>query len=154
MVKRALLVGAALAILTAAGSMAAWRLADGSRHLAAFTISTKELTTLSGAEPGPRLTSPAGEYEVAVTDSGIVWTGPDGSIKLTAGGVVLKSTAGLSVQGSGLVNVQGTQVQLCGAASKPVARVGDLTNATVTFTPTPIPHSGPIFQGSTTVYAC
>lgn len=154
MVKRALFVGAAVTILAAAGSMAAWRLADGSRDLAAFTISTMELTTVRGEVPGPRLTSPGGAYVVAVTDSGIVWTGPGGSINVTAGGVTLKSTAALSVQGSGLVHLRGTQVRLCGSAGTPVARVGDLTNAAVFFTPSPVPRSGPIFQGSTTVSAC
>ncbi len=154
---RAIVVAAATTLLALGGSFAAWTLADNSRRNAAFTVSVPETfqTLETQPEPGPRLTSPSGEFDVAVTDSGITWKGPGGSIRITPGGVTLKSSAKLTVQGAGIVTLGGAQVKLCGSGGTPIARVGDLVDSGFVLTPGgPIPRRGPIIQGSKTVLAC
>jgi hypothetical protein len=144
-------------VLLGIGSVAAWKLADGDGRQGAFIERTSPLT-VSRLEPSPRLRSPDGAYEVAVTDTGIVWRGQGGEIRITATGVSLKSSSALAVEGGGLVSVKGSVVNLCGSGGQPVARMGDLTNAMVVPTPPagapgqPVP--GPIIEGSPTVFAC
>jgi hypothetical protein len=150
---RAIVSAFAIALLAVAGAIAAWKLADGTRRPAALTL-TSQLRTLPQLDTGPRLRSPDGQYEVSVTDSGIFWKGPGGTISVTGGGVILKSAAALPIRGTAALNVQGPQVNLCGSGGARIARVGDLVSSGVLFTPAPVPQPGQIFQGSTTVSVC
>lgn len=151
---RVLIVSTVVASLVSAGSAAAWGLGDDSRREAALTIATERTSTFRRVEEGSRLTSPEGKYEVSVTDSGIRWRGPGGSIELTPAGIKLDGAASVSLRGAALVKVEGAQVRLCAAGGVPVARVGDLVNASVAPPHLVAPIPGPIIQGSPTVTAC
>lgn len=155
-----LFFAAAVLFVGGVASLAVVKLSDGNRRTAALTISERTIPSRTVEAPtvSAPLRSANGEYEVNVTDKGIVWRGPTGSINLTVGGVTLKSSPPLRIQGSGLISVQGTTVRLCGSGGSPIARVGDLTQATVVPTPPAglpgTPVAGPITQGSPTVLAC
>lgn len=131
------LIAAVIVALAAGGSLAAWRLLDDdSRREGALVRSSNVLT------------SPNGDFTLAVEDTGIVMKGLGSSIELTPGGLTVKSAAVLSIHGSSAVTVQGPLVSLgCASGGRPIARVGDLAAGG----PAPNPILPP---GSTTVLAC
>jgi hypothetical protein len=105
-------------------------------------------------QPGPQgppgaftghFASPNGLFSIDVKDTGVVLTGPSGSVTINGGGV--------SVQGSGTVSVQGSTISLNGCNAG-IARNGDTIDPTGLIAP---PYGGPVIgtakisQGSPTV---
>jgi hypothetical protein len=132
-----LLLAVAIVALAVGGSFVAWKLSDrGSRSQGALVA------------PSNTLTSPNGDFTLAVEDTGIVMKGPSSSVELSPGGLAVKSNGSLSLQGSAAISLQGAIVNLgCNAGGRPVARVGDMVNGG----PAPNPILPP---GSPTVLAC
>lgn len=132
------LIAAGVVVLAVAGSLVAWQLLDdGPRREGAFLL-----------RPSNVLTSPNGNFSLSVEDTGIVMKGLGSSVELTPGGLAIKSSGPLSIQGAAAVSLQGSLVNLgCSSGGKPVARVGDLVQVSG-------PGPSPIVQGSPTVLAC
>jgi hypothetical protein len=100
----ALLAGGAVLLAAAALAVAVVALSSDSES------SAKDASLRRGnALTGTTLRSPNGSYTVAVTDGGIVLTGPGGRIELDAGGV----------------DVSGQLVRLNSSGCHPAARIGD-----------------------------
>jgi hypothetical protein len=113
----ALTAGPAALLAGGAVLLAAAALAVGVVALASDSDSSAKDASLrrGSALTGTTLRSPNGSYTVAVTDGGIVLTGPGGRIELDTGGV----------------DLSGALVRLNSSSCHPAARIGDRVPVTV-----------------------
>jgi hypothetical protein len=150
-----LALGLGLVVFAGLGTVLAWKIVGSDSSEGALTLA-EQPRTIQPVPDGARLTSPNGDYEIAVTDDGITWKGPGGSISVTPGGVTVKSNTQLPIQGAAALSLEAAQVRLCGGSGgRQLARVGDFVSAGPIITPAgPVPQPGPIVQGSPKVLAC
>jgi hypothetical protein len=147
------------------------------RHAICAVLAAAGLSTLSQAQstgassPSPRSQgrrappvasgpviqrSPNGRYQLTVTDTGIVLSGPRGRVQITDRGIEVGATGDAAVHivtetasidlGAGGSTIQASRVMLGCPNGKPVARSGDAVDT----------DSRPamIGQGSSVIFAC
>ncbi len=162
-----LLLGLGVVVLAALGSVAAWKLVDDSGREGALTLSTTP--QLAPLTPAPSMKSPNGDYSIVVGNSGITLSGPNGSVELDGGGILVKSSGNtvsvtpgaIDISSAATASVRGSIVRLgCSSGGQPVARMGSpvQVNGTVSLGPNggtaPVVSTGTITQGSPTLFAC
>ena len=115
--------GAAILLAAAALVVAAVALASSdSKSKATSKAQALKSQSLTGA--APTLQSPDGRYRITATDSGIVLSGPVGTLRLDGSGVSIDASL-LAVKGAARVDITGPIVRLNAAGCRPAAHLGD-----------------------------
>jgi hypothetical protein len=121
---------AALLLAAAALAVAAVALASSdSNPVAKSKAQALKSQSLTGA--APTLQSPDGRYRVAATDSGVVLSGPAGTVRVDGSGVSIDASL-LAIKGAARVDITGPLVRLNAAGCRPAAHVGDRVSGSAT----------------------